>query len=72
MRNIYSTEYQTFLVRLREARQAAGLTQAEAAARLKKPQSFVSKGESGARRLDVIELKHIAKLYKKPLTFFVE
>ena len=39
-----------------EARQAAGLTQAELAARLRRPQSYVSKYESGERRLDVIEL----------------
>lgn len=34
---------------------AAGITQAELAARLGKPQSFVSKEERGERRIDVIE-----------------
>jgi transcriptional regulator with XRE-family HTH domain len=72
MRNVYSIEYKAFLVRLREARNAANLTQAEVALRLKKPQTFVSKSELGERRLDVIELKHFAKLYKKPLSFFVD
>lgn len=38
-----------------DARERAKLTQAELASRLGKPQSFVSKYESGERRLDVIE-----------------
>jgi transcriptional regulator with XRE-family HTH domain len=37
------------------ARERQGLTQAELASRLGKPQSFVSKYESGERRLDVME-----------------
>ena len=37
------------------ARRAAGLSQTALAARLKQPQSFVSKYESGERRLDVVE-----------------
>lgn len=38
-----------------DARRAAGLTQVEVAARLAKPQSFVSDVERGERRLDVVE-----------------
>jgi transcriptional regulator with XRE-family HTH domain len=72
MRNTYSAEYKAFLERLKEARKLAGLTQVEAALRLKKPQSFISKGESGARRLDLIEVQHLAALYKKPLSYFVD
>jgi transcriptional regulator with XRE-family HTH domain len=44
-----------------EARQRADLTQAELSARLKRPQSFVSKYERGERRLDVIEFGYIAR-----------
>ncbi|MGI4748222.1 MAG: helix-turn-helix domain-containing protein [Janthinobacterium lividum] len=40
---------------LAEKRTAAQLTQVELAERLKRPQSFVSKYESGERRLDVVE-----------------
>jgi len=47
------------------------LSQTQAAAALGKPQSFVSKCEAGERRLDVIELGDFAKLYKRPLTFFL-
>ena len=52
-------------IQLREllivARQAQGLTQAEVADRLGKPQSFVSKYEGGERRLDVVELIEICQ-----------
>ena len=41
---------------LRELRENMGLTQVELAARLKVTQSFVSKYESGERRLDFIEV----------------
>ncbi len=65
-----SAAYRLFLTRLREARRAAGLTQEEVATRLRRPQSFVSKCESGERRVDVVELQEFAQLYKKDLTFF--
>jgi len=58
------------LERLRQARKEAGLTQVEVAARLGKPQSFVSKCESGERRVDVVELQIFAGLYDKPLSYF--
>ena len=46
---------------LAEARQAKGLTQTEIATRLGKPQSFVSKYESGERRLDVVEFLEVCR-----------
>lgn len=59
------------LRRLRDTRQQAGFTQAKVAAALKRPQSFVSKCESGERRIDVIELDDFAKLYGKAIQFFL-
>ncbi len=59
----YTPEYQQFLERLRAARKRAGLTQAEVAQRLGKPQSYVSKCESGERRVDIIEVATYANLY---------
>ncbi len=44
-----------------DARKKAGLSQAQLAKRLAKPQSFVSKFERGERRLDVIEFKSVAQ-----------
>jgi transcriptional regulator with XRE-family HTH domain len=66
-----STDYRRFLQRLKAAREAAGLTQAQVAKRLGRPQSFVSKCESGERRVDVVELKAFAKVYAKGLDFFL-
>ncbi len=66
-----SAAYRLFLSRLRQARTEAGLTQVDVAANLRRPQSFVSKCESGERRVDVIELVAFAQLYKKDLNFFV-
>lgn len=65
-------QYKKFLERLRQARLEAGLTQTEVADSLQKPQSFVSKCETGERRVDVVELQVLANLYRVPLTYFVE
>lgn len=42
-----------------EARKVKGLTQAELAEALNKPQSFVAKYENGERRIDVVEFVDI-------------
>jgi len=67
----YRQRYRQFLKSLREARQQASLTQVQVARKLRRPQSFVSKCESGERRVDVVELTEFARLYRKPLSFFV-
>jgi transcriptional regulator with XRE-family HTH domain len=54
--------------RLRVAREAAGLTQEAVAKHFKKPQSFVSKVETGERRIDPTELQEFAKQYGKPIS----
>ena len=57
-------KYSPTYVRLRQllvaARKRAGLHQAQVARRLGRPQSFVSKIESGERRLDVGEFVEFA------------
>jgi transcriptional regulator with XRE-family HTH domain len=47
---------------LRETRVQAGLLQEEVARRLGQPQSFVSKYETGERRLDLAELRDICEV----------
>lgn len=44
---------------LRSIRHDAGLRQSDLAERLGKPQSFVSKYESGERRLDLVEVRQV-------------
>lgn len=67
----YPEQYREFLERLRQARLEAGLTQSEVADALRKPQSFVSKCETGERRVDVVELQILAELYGVSLAYFV-
>ena len=69
--SVHSARYQEFLKRLRAERKEAGLTQLEVAQQLEVHQSFVSKSESGERRVDVVELSDFAKLYQKELDYFV-
>ena len=47
------------LALLRQLRIDAGLTQTELASRLQRDQTFVSKYESGERRLDILEVREI-------------
>ncbi len=46
---------EVFRALLKELRESRDLTQAGLAARLKQPQSYVSKYETGERRLDFVE-----------------
>ena len=67
-----SRKYRLFLERLRQARLDSGLTQAQAGKLIRRDQTFISKCESGERRVDFIELRELAKIYNKPLEFFAE
>jgi transcriptional regulator with XRE-family HTH domain len=67
----FSPRYQEFLVRLRQARLAAGMTQVDVAKALDKPQSYVSKCETGERRVDVTELQLFAAIYQRSIEDFL-
>jgi transcriptional regulator with XRE-family HTH domain len=71
-KTIYSNEYREVIKKLKEARLKVGLTQLDVAKRLKKHQSYVSKIESRERRLDIIELRLLASLYKKDINYFLK
>jgi transcriptional regulator with XRE-family HTH domain len=60
------------LVLLRLVRAEAGLRQVDLAKKLKQPQSFVSKYESGERRLDLLELSQVCKGCGTTLLDFVK
>ncbi len=54
-KSLHSPEYEHFRLLMITAREKKGLTQSDIALTLGRPQSFVSKYESGERRLDMIE-----------------
>lgn len=66
-----SAEKNEVAKRLREARELLGLTQHEVAQRLNKTQSYVSRCETGSRRLDIFELQAFADLYDQSLSSFL-
>lgn len=69
---IYSKDHKYTVAQLKRARQEAGLDQAEVAKLLGKTQSHVSKVEAGQRRIDVVALKEFARIYKKPVNYFLK
>lgn len=60
--SLRSPAHQALIARLKQARKAAGLRQAEVAQRLGVPQSYVAKVEGGERRLEVLEFIRLAKV----------
>ena len=70
-KTIYSEDHKLIVQRLKEARNEAGLDQEAVAEKMGKTQSYVSKLESGQRRIDLIQLKELAKIYNKDLEFFI-
>jgi transcriptional regulator with XRE-family HTH domain len=71
-KTIYSREYGVVLRLLREARTKAGITQVELAKKLRQTQSFVSKIERGDRRLDIVQLRTLCRIFGLTLVEFVE
>ena len=70
--NEYEAAYRRLRERLLVSRKRAGLTQAQVARILGKPQSVVSKIETGERRVDFLEMQVLASIYRTPLSYFAE
>jgi transcriptional regulator with XRE-family HTH domain len=68
--NDESVDRQKLGARLREAREYLGLSQDEVAKYLSIPRTALSHIESGQRRIDALELKKLAQLYKRPVVYF--
>lgn len=71
-KSIHTPEHERLLTLLRQIRLAADLRQEDVADRLGEHQSFVSKYESGERRLDLLELKQVCKALGVSLIDFVK
>lgn len=70
-KTIRTKEYARFIEKLRKARLEAGLKQIEVAKKLKRPQSYISRVESGEYRLDILEVKRFARIYGKSVEYFL-
>lgn len=65
-------EHKALLELVKQMRTDAGLNQQELANRVGEPQSFVSKYESGERRLDILELKQVLDALQVPFLKFAK
>ena len=68
--SLHSQRYRAFLIRLRQARVEAGLTQAGLGQAVGRSQTWVSKCELGERRVDIVELADLAEALGKTLEWF--
>jgi transcriptional regulator with XRE-family HTH domain len=59
-KSLGSARHKALIGLLIQKREAAGMTQADLAARLGEYQSFVARLESGQRRIDVVEFLELA------------
>jgi transcriptional regulator with XRE-family HTH domain len=72
LRKASDAAYQVLLERLRAARREANVTQVELGAKLRTDQSYVSKYESGERRLDIVELREICAALGIDFSVFIQ
>jgi len=63
-------DYEVMGARLRQAREYLGLSQEAVAEALGVPRASVSAMESGRRKVSSLELRDLARLYKRPLDWF--
>ena len=70
-KDIYSKEHRDLVKQLKKAREEAGLSQIDAAKKIDKTQSYVSKLESGQRKVNVAQLRRFAKAYRKDIKYFI-
>jgi len=71
-KSIHTANYKKMLGLLRQIRIDAGLRQADLAELLHRDQTFVSKYETGERRLDLLEVREICTVIEMPFIEFVK
>jgi transcriptional regulator with XRE-family HTH domain len=69
---IYTKEHKSLIERLKKARKERGLDQEDVAKLLGVSQSYISKMEAGQRRIDIVQLKRFAKVYRKNIHYFLK
>lgn len=72
MKSLYDPRYRLAIRLLKEYRQNSNMTQQELAMLLNCDQGYISKYESGQRRLDIIEIRNICKCLGVNLPNFAE
>ncbi|MDD5154937.1 MAG: helix-turn-helix transcriptional regulator [Candidatus Omnitrophica bacterium] len=70
-KTIFTNSHKQLVNKLIKARKAAKLRQADAAKKLGRTQSYISKIEAGQRRIDTVQLKEFCRIYKKKIDFFL-
>jgi transcriptional regulator with XRE-family HTH domain len=70
-KTLNTKESKILLEMLYQLRSSSGIRQSDLAQLLKVPQSFISKLESGERRIDLIELRAILKCLNTNLIEFI-
>lgn len=68
---IYTRDHRHLVERLKKARLDSGLDQKTVAKILGRTQSYISKIESGQRKIDIFQLKKFAEIYNKNLDYFM-
>ena len=71
-KTIYTKTHKHIVDQLKKARKNAKLKQSDIAKKLRRTQSYVSKLESGQCRIDIVQLKELASIYKKSLDYFIK
>ncbi len=70
-KTIFTESHRHLVNQLIKARRKAKLKQSDVAKKLGRTQSYISKIESGQRRIDTVQLKEFAAIYKKKINFFL-
>ena len=71
-KTIYTDSHRQLVRQLIRARKKAKLKQADVAKKIGRTQSYISKIESGQCRIDTVQLKEFAAIYKKKIDFFLK
>lgn len=70
-KTIFTDSHKRLVSQLIKARKKARLKQVDAAKKLGRTQSYISKIEAGQRRIDTVQLKEFCRIYNKKIDFFL-